>query len=391
MPATGVDDEYGAYFVLDLNQSPGEGACVNFIVHSGDNKALSENDLRMDLSRGAVVLTRHGLANLQYPQDNSGESPLPFTLTETQAAIFYHRPDGDYTGWGLHLWNGGSCTALADNAVNNITWDNPMAPSGIDSERGAYFILDLNQPGGCINFIVHSGDNKALGDADLVMDLTQGNIAFTEHGSSALVYAGDQGPSQVTLTGFAAHWVDESTLLWNAPENTAQVRLYADPDGDVEVADNQITGAASIALEAGSLEAASAEKFPHLASWQAWKINTQDIDTDAWLAGELVAAAFDENGALLKATHVQSAGALDAYYTSQARLGAWIENGRTEFAVWAPTARSMSLELYSDSAQEAASDSLAMTRDSQGVWRAQLSCRICTGTIIAIGLRCITT
>lgn len=162
MPATGVDDEYGAYFVLDLNQSPGEGACVNFIVHSGDNKALSENDLRMDLSRGAVVLTRHGLANLQYPQDNSGESPLPFTLTETQAAIFYHRPDGDYTGWGLHLWNGGSCTALADNAVNNITWDNPMAPSGIDSERGAYFILDLNQPGGCINFIVHSGDNKAL-------------------------------------------------------------------------------------------------------------------------------------------------------------------------------------------------------------------------------------
>lgn len=370
MPATGVDDEHGAYFVLDLNQAPGEEGCINFIVHSGDNKALGDNDLIMDLSRGAIALAQHGLANLEYPQDNSGNTPLPFTLSDTQAAIFYLRPDGSYDGWGLHLWNGGSCNALADNTVNGISWDNPMPATGVDSERGAYFILDLNQPGGCINFIVHAGDNKALGDADLVMDLTQGNIAFTEHGSSAITYAGEQGPGQITLTGFAAHWVDGNTLLWNAPDNTAQVRLYADPAGDIEVVDNQVSGGSSLTLSAGTLTAAAGEKFPHLATWQAWQIDPQAIDVDAWLAGELVAAAFDDQGQLLKATHVQTAGALDAYYTSEARLGSWIEDDHTEFAVWAPTARNMTVEIFSDSGQEEATDSRPMTRDDEGVWRA---------------------
>ncbi|MDO3385204.1 pullulanase-type alpha-1,6-glucosidase [Gilvimarinus sp. SDUM040013] len=373
MPASGVDETLGAYFVLDLANSATAGGCLNFIVHSGDDKALGEGDLTLDLSRGNIALAQHGLANIEYPQDSSGESPLPFTLTQSQAAIFYMRPDADYDNWGLHLWNGGNCNALADNSINGVTWDAPMPPTGIDSDRGAYFILDLNDPGGCINFIVHQGDTKALGDADLAMDLTEGNIAFTEHGASAITYQGVSGPAQVSLAGFSAHWVDTNTLLWNTPDNTTEVKLYTDSTGTIAVSDNSVIGNTSITLATTSIKAQSVEKFPHLGDWQAWHIDTNTIDANSWLAGELVAAAYDSDGTLLKATSVQTQGAVDAYYTSHKKLGAWVENGVTHFAVWAPTAHELSVETFTDSDQNAMNTSVAMTREEDGVWVASIA------------------
>ncbi|MDO6746760.1 pullulanase-type alpha-1,6-glucosidase [Gilvimarinus sp. 1_MG-2023] len=373
LPASGVTDSNGAYYILDLNAPVADGGCFNFIVHSGDDKALGQADLVFDLTRGPVLLTQHGLSNLEYPEDDSGESSLPFSLSDTQAAIFYTRPDGDYDNWGLHLWNGGSCNALADNSINGITWDAPMAPTGIDAERGAYFILDLNEPGGCINFIVHQGDEKALGDSDGVFDLSQGNIAYTNHGSNVIVYGGDQGPAQVTQEGFSAHWVDTDTVLWNAPAQTARVMLHSDSNGDITVADNQLTGGHSIALSNSTVSSASAQKFPHLADWQAWKVDTTEIDRAAWLAGELVLAAYDSEDQLLKATGVQISGALDAYYANDAQLGSWISGEQTHFAVWSPTARNMTLEVFASATDDQPQASHPMTQDPAGVWSVSLS------------------
>ncbi|WP_157497603.1 pullulanase-type alpha-1,6-glucosidase [Gilvimarinus chinensis] len=371
MAPTGIDETYGAYYVLDLAQATSEGGCVNFIVHQGDNKALGENDLILDLERGNIALTQHGLASIEYPQDDSGEAPLPFTLSDTQAAIFYTRADGEYEGWGLHLWNGGDCNALADNSVNGITWDNPMPATGVDAERGAYYVLDLNNPGGCINFILHKGDEKALGDADLAMDLTQGNIAYTEHGSSAIIYQGEQGPAQITLSGYAAHWVDADTLVWAAPANASRIMLHAESAGEINVNNNELTGGTGVELTAGELSPTSAEKFPHIASWQAFKIPVNGIDSQAWLAGELVASAYDSDGNLLKATSVQTPGALDAYFTTDAKLGSWIDGGNTHFAVWAPTARNMTLEVFATVSDEP-SATHTMSQTDEGVWQASV-------------------
>ena len=373
LPASGIDDTYGAYYLLDLNAPATESGCVNFIVHKGDDKALGDADALFDLSRGAVALTQHGAANIGYPLDPSGENPLPFTLTDTQAALFYKRSDTEYDGWGLHLWNGGDCSALADNSINGVTWDALKQPDGIDTDRGAFFILDLNQPGGCFNFIVHSGDDKALGDADGIMDLTLGNIAFTHHGSSAITYAGDAGPAHATLSGYAAHWVDHNTLLWDTPASTAEVQLLRDPTGAIALTEGTLTGGASVTLHRSTISDASAAKFPHLVSWSAWQIPTSDLDIDLTLAGELVAAAFDAQGQLLKATSVQIAGALDAYYATDAELGARITAGKTQFAVWAPTAQSVSLQTFATTDTSNPSAELALTRNAQGVWSGEVN------------------
>ncbi|BFM21565.1 pullulanase-type alpha-1,6-glucosidase [Gilvimarinus japonicus] len=372
-PATGIDDTYGAYYLLDLNAPVSDGGCVNFIVHKGDDKALGDADAKFDLSRGAIALTQHGAANIEYPLDPSNENPLPFTLTDTQAAIFYKRSDTEYDGWGLHLWNGGDCTALADNSINGVTWDAPKQPDGIDTERGAFFVLDLNQPGGCFNFIVHSGDDKALGDADSVMDLTQGNVAFTQHGSSAITYSGDTGPAQATLSGYAAHWIDSNTLVWDAPNGTAQVQLLSDPNGAISLTNGSLTGGDAVTLTNASISSASATKFPHLADWAAWQIPTNELNIDTALSGELVAAAFDADGQLIKATSVQTQGALDAYYATDATLGAHIVNGKTQFSVWAPTAQTVTLQTFASDSDDTPATELSLTRNDKGVWRGEIN------------------
>src|SRR5689334_25190595 len=37
------------------------------------------------------------------------------------ARIHYHRPRGDYAGWGLHAW---------EDAAASVQWTSPLAPTG---------------------------------------------------------------------------------------------------------------------------------------------------------------------------------------------------------------------------------------------------------------------
>jgi alpha-amylase len=70
------------------------------------------------------------------------------------ATLHYHRADGNYTGWGLHLWG----DAIADGV--GTTWDSPRAPTRFD-EFGAVFEIPLADPAASLNYIIHqpSGDS----------------------------------------------------------------------------------------------------------------------------------------------------------------------------------------------------------------------------------------
>jgi len=72
------------------------------------------------------------------------------------ATIHYHRADGNYTGWGLHL----SGDAIAESV--GTTWDQRRAPTRFDA-FGAVFEIPLADPAASLNYIIHqpSGDNVA--------------------------------------------------------------------------------------------------------------------------------------------------------------------------------------------------------------------------------------
>jgi hypothetical protein len=70
------------------------------------------------------------------------------------ATLHYHRDDGDYAGWGLHLWG----DAIAEGV--GTTWDNPRPPMRFDG-FGAVFEIPLADPAASLNYIIHqpSGDS----------------------------------------------------------------------------------------------------------------------------------------------------------------------------------------------------------------------------------------
>ena len=82
------------------------------------------------------------------------------------AAINYNRCDSDYRNWGVHLFQRGP----GGPAVPGVSWTNPMEPTG-KNDFGVYWHTKLdNFPGGKVNYIIHSGDNKEQGGKDMQFD-----------------------------------------------------------------------------------------------------------------------------------------------------------------------------------------------------------------------------
>jgi hypothetical protein len=70
------------------------------------------------------------------------------------ATIHYHRADGNYAGWGLHLWG----DAIAEGV--GTTWDAPRPPTRTD-DFGDVFEIPLADAAAALNYIIHqpSGDS----------------------------------------------------------------------------------------------------------------------------------------------------------------------------------------------------------------------------------------
>ncbi|WP_254504513.1 alpha-1,6-glucosidase domain-containing protein, partial [Duganella vulcania] len=107
----------------------------------------------------------------------------------------------------------------------------------------------------------------------------------------------------------------------------------------------------------------------------ATALTMADIDAAgiaAKASGQFAVARFDAGGKLLQVTSLQISGMLDSVFApaaANATLGlSYDRAGAPTFRVWAPTAKSVSLQLYPD-ATSASTQSRAMTRDAaSGVW-----------------------
>ncbi len=145
------------------------------------------------------------------------------------------------------------------------------------------------------------------------------------------------------------------------------------PTGGVRVVDGELVGTyTSLPLTAqrNGLTEAQRAAFPHLWDHRALTLDRRDLaKVPAALRGQLLVTERAADGTLLGATGVQIPGVLDDVYASAtaARLGATFTGGVPTLSVWAPTARTVSLEL-SDS-PTATARPMAMRRDDRtGVW-----------------------
>src|SRR5690554_1016668 len=97
-------------------------------------------------------------------ENPGGETDALLEPGENEGLLYYKRPDADYAGWGLHLWNDAAsgCDGLAEDVPTS--WEEPRLPDGISDTYGAYFFIPMRDAGNCLTFIMHKGDEKDLGD-----------------------------------------------------------------------------------------------------------------------------------------------------------------------------------------------------------------------------------
>ena len=175
-----------------------------------------------------------------------------------------------------------------------------------------------------------------------------------------------------------ALWLDGRTIRWNAPAGAVRIRLLGSNTAGLRAVLGEKPGGASQML---TLSAVPTPNLPDLARFShvqgtAWRVAEADPQalTTLW-QGQLLIVGEDAEGRVLAATGTQLAGALDdAYAQAATRLefGARVDGGATTFALWAPTARAVSLCLY-DQATSPASSVRPMQWDaSSGAWHLTL-------------------
>ncbi|MBB5873106.1 pullulanase-type alpha-1,6-glucosidase [Allocatelliglobosispora scoriae] len=345
-------DAFGAFWRVPVGDATKP---INFIVHSGDNKDPN-GDLTVDMTVGSAWV-------------NGGSStvhPTKAAATNT-AVLHYRREDGDYAGWGLHLWDGNA---------NPVEWGSPLLPSSIDA-YGATYVVPLVEGATGVNYIVHRGDAKDLPN-DQRLDVTKKGyevwlLAGVEKALRPLEAAAAR---DIDLTHSSAQWIDRSTIAWAKPDNDGKVYdLVVSANGNVSVVDGKLAGDfTTIRLSAGANGLTDRQRIAHPELWayQAFQLGTADLRVirDA-LRGRLIVAESDHLGNLLSATGVQTPGVLDDVYAgaTAARLGPVFAAGRPTLSLWAPTATGVELQLFDSPA--ATATAVPMTRDdATGVWRA---------------------
>lgn len=304
--------------------------------------------------------------------------PPSVTAGENQAILFYNREDATYDNWKLHIWNGGSCDAYADEQVAGFTWGDGVPHTGVDPNYGAYWILSLKDGyGECGNYIIHDGDDKEQGGADKKMVLTSDRMNYVLSGISD-TFENRLLTLGVSVSGAAAHWLDTTTLLWNTPANTDHVKVHFSSAGDLEFdPESGVNGGDSISGSVAAMSDMLYDSYPHLNSLTAYALDVDAAAAKSALRGETMAVAYDADGMPLGATRIQIPGVLDALYTAgdadadEATLGVVYSDSGMSASVWAPTATAVNLKVYN--ADKSLADTVAMSYDmATGIWAADV-------------------
>ncbi|MFI7540815.1 pullulanase-type alpha-1,6-glucosidase [Actinoplanes sp. NPDC049599] len=362
-PFDGVD-AYGRFAWVKLK--PG-AKNVGFIVVNKDGVKDVDADRFLDPTKTPEVWLRQGDATVTTTGPAAEQDP-------DTAILHYRRADGDYAGWGLHVWDG---------AATGTDWSAPLQPAATD-KFGVTFRVPLAAGATGLNYIIHQGDTKDLPDDQRLDFAKAGREVWLLSGvpDRLLPVVRKAGGGVADLGKSAAVWIDRGTIAWKAgtgsslepvgagTDGRVYDLVYA-PEGGMSIVEGELTGPhGSVRLDArrNGLTEAQRAKNPHLWQYPAFRLRDTAKVKDV-LRGQVAVTERDAEGKLLSATGVQTAGALDDVYAAAARaeLGATIRGGRPTLAVWAPTARTVALELFDNPA--ATAKQVAMTRDADtGVW-----------------------
>ena len=175
-----------------------------------------------------------------------------------------------------------------------------------------------------------------------------------------------------------AYWLDRATLQWPGLQGGGNYRLYYAPDAAISAIPGQAVTGAKGHLLLSSLEvqlpAAIATRFAFIGKGAKLSVAVQDLSRVPELLREQVVLVHEgADGEVLQATTVQLPGALDDLYVAaeaEQALGATPAAGKTDFKLWAPTAREVSLCLHAGGRSRTILREPMQRDDQTGIWAA---------------------
>jgi pullulanase len=177
----------------------------------------------------------------------------------------------------------------------------------------------------------------------------------------------------------SAHWLTADLLVLPKSVNNYQYQLLS----------KKTVGFNAIDLSPTIFPKKLAAKFPHLADFQAFKVQLTPEQAKHWLKQQLMVVAVEatikKNEKAQQVAYVQIGGVVDALYTQGENdadevtdLGATIianqqgegTNTAVNFKLWAPTAQTVSVQLFDDNLQAMSNGKFEMVEDTNtGVWQ----------------------
>ncbi|MFD1217478.1 pullulanase-type alpha-1,6-glucosidase [Microbulbifer celer] len=243
---------------------------------------------------------------------------------------------------------------------------------------GLYTFLTSEIPAGSYEFKValNEGWSESYGNngANIPFTVAEAGdeIYFAFDADSKHVTVSTNGIPRGDLTQEKAHWISADQFAWDInPAEGDQVKLLHSADGTLQITPDGIDADSSYNLQqTGGLPAKLQQKFPHLAGQSGFVLN-QEVDLHALVSGQLALALYDSDGNLKDATGIQFAGLLDDQFYYDGKLGATVGDNTIDVALWAPTARSVKLHLFSDATAETA-DMVVDMAQLDGAWQASI-------------------
>jgi len=200
------------------------------------------------------------------------------------------------------------------------------------------------------------------------------NFTFDSAQNVMVVSVGGASVSASQLRERAAHWVSAETVAWDTEvtEGTDYYLLYS-ADASLAVGAFGLSGTFdrfALNVSESGLSDEILAKFPQLAEFTAFDLSAESLAAAPdILRGQFAVAAYRGDN-LTNISGLQIAGALDDLYTYEGGLGVTFADGLPSISVWAPTAQTVSLNLYADSDARTDPTAVEMTRDdASGTWQ----------------------
>jgi len=370
---TGVDS-FGVYFDIPVNPTQGTPAGdLGFIINNCDNGQAKDPgpDQHLQITQYQEGWVESGNATVFTTQP-----PLPVPTGSVR--IHYYRPDGNYAPWAIYTWNA---------STSSNTWcSGEIQITGTDDfgGKGVYFDVPVNAtqgtPPGDLGFIINNcaaGGTKDPGP-DQHLQTTQHSEAWVISGEPT-VFTAQPTAGQIAGAGLSQHqafWIDRTTVAIpaaNYQASSAYSLVYSLTAGLSVSNTGVLSGGTAIPLTYVStgFTTAEAAQYPQLAGYAVFHVaSTAQLATlKQALTGQLVVAGTTSSGSLSYVSGVQNAGVLDDLFYYAGKLGPVFSRGHLSINLWAPTAQSVKLLLYTNENDTTPAQTIPMTQtQANGVW-----------------------